>query len=1394
MNLEICFGEKMKYNIDHILQQISEPEEREKYQNLILEEVDYDESKATLHLHFSNSEEIQESFLQEYFENLFPNTNILLSIERKTEKLIEKSANLFGDEFEESRQNITEIFDSSTGVEEIYEGPLTEEELPPTIDFMELIRLQESEMADSVLKDIQPCEKPKEKPGHPYSKKTKATLLPIKDLYSGEYRDSMIAIEGEVFNVDIRKTKTSNLVTFFLTDNESSFILKKFVKEEEELMAFTEIIKDGSYIQAEGKVEFDSYVKTEVMMVKSVNPVVRKFRMDDASKKRVELHLHSTMSAMDGVSSISDYIKCAKEWGHSAIALTDHAVVQAYPEAMEAAKKAGIKVLYGLEANVFDDKSPIVTHYSSEIKYDEFVVFDIETTGLTPHVDTIIEIGAVKIRNGQIVERFNELIDPKRSVSEFTTKLTGITNSMLEGKEELTCVLPKFMNFVGDAVVVAHNAGFDTGFIRYYCSEMNLSFKNPVMDTLALFRRLYPEWKNHKLDTACKQLNVSLENHHRAVDDANATAEVFLKVMEELNRNREYSFDNINEITVPLNQNKNRTFHLTILVQNMTGLKNLYRLVSMSHVDYFQRVPRIPKSVLQEYREGLLLGTACRNGELFEAIRQFDSEEKKREIVDFYDYVEIQPVENGMEAINNYDSITRPLIRKFNEELYRLGTKCGKIVVATGDVHYLEPHQDIYRRILHYGKEVNAKERERMRGYFYPRLHFRTTSEMLEEFSYLGEVVAQRIVVENTNKIAEMIEEIIPIPSGTFPPIWPGSEEEIRRISMEKAHEVYGEELPDIVAKRLERELDSIISNGYAIMYIIAQKLVWKSNDDGYLVGSRGSVGSSFVATMCGITEVNPLAPHYICPTCHYSDFETGKGYGCGVDMPDAFCPHCGTPLIKEGHNIPFEVFLGFEGDKEPDIDLNFAGEYQSVAHKYTEELFGEGFVFRAGTIGTVAEKTAVGYVLRYFEEHGKELRNPEKIRLAKGCTGAKRTTGQHPGGVMIVPNNKEIYDFSPVQYPADKVDSGVITTHFDYHSISGRILKLDILGHDVPTIIRRLEDLTGLKSTDIHLDDENTMKLFNGTEPLGLTKEQLGYEVGTLGIPEYGTKFVMQMLVETRPKTFSDLVRISGLSHGTMVWVGNAKDLVNNNIVPFNKVIATREDIMLNLIQYGMENKPAFTTMERVRKGKGLTPEIEEQMKELNVPDWYIDSCKKIQYMFPKAHAVAYVMMSYRIAYYKINYPREYYATYFSIKATDFNADYATKDLEFFRSEKERISALEAISKKEEDTLVVLDVLIEMYLRGYQMKPVDLYKSHAKFFIVDDDGKIIPPFITVEGLGENVAISICEEREKSKFFSKEDMKKRCHITNTSINTLERYGCLEKLSETDQLDFFSMTF
>lgn len=1383
----------MKYNINDILEKIEDASEKNKYESLILNQVEYEEKISELRLYFTNEAEIEDSFLKQYFKSMFPNTEVKIFIEVNRQTSEEEIPTPSLEQAVEVDPQSMESFDPSAYTEDMF-CDMGSEEMPPVPDFMELIRQQESQMANSVLKDIQLSEKPKEKEKAVsyYSKKIKATFLPIKELYSGECRDMMIAIEGEVFNLDVRKTKTSNLVTFYLTDNESSFILKKFVKEEEELNAFLEIVKERAYLQVEGKVEFDSYAKSEVMMVKNVNPASRSCRTDDANEKRVELHLHSTMSAMDGVSSISDYIKCAKDWGHSAIALTDHAVVQAYPEAMEAAKKSGIKLIYGLEANVFDDESPVIDNYDSSIEYDEFVVFDIETTGLTPHADTIIEIGAVKIKNGLIVDRFNELIDPERQISEFTTKLTGISNSMLEGKETLVSILPKFMDFVGDAVLVAHNASFDGGFIRYYCTQMNLKFDNPVMDTLALFRRLYPEWKNHKLDTACKQLNVSLENHHRAVDDANATAEVFLKVMEELNRTKKFSLDDINAIEVPLSQNRNRTFHMTMLVQNMTGLKNLYRLVSMSHIDYFQRIPRIPKSVLRNYREGLLLGTACRNGELFEALRQFDSEEKKKNIVEFYDYVEIQPVENGMEAINSYDSITRSIVRKINEEIYRLGTEAGKTVVATGDVHYLEPHQDIYRRILHYGKEVNAKERERMRGYFYPRLYFRTTNEMLEEFSYLGDAVAREIVIDNTNKIAEMIEEVIPIPSGTFPPIWPGSEEELRRISMKKAHEVYGEKLPEIVMKRLERELDSIITNGYAIMYIIAQKLVWKSNDDGYLVGSRGSVGSSFVATMCGITEVNPLAPHYICPSCHYSDFKSGENYGCGVDMPDALCPHCGTPLIKEGHNIPFEVFLGFEGDKEPDIDLNFAGEYQSVAHKYTEELFGEGFVFRAGTIGTVAEKTAIGYVLRYFEEHGKELRNPEKIRLAKGCTGVKRTTGQHPGGVMIVPNNKEIYDFSPIQYPADKNESGVITTHFDYHSISGRILKLDILGHDVPTIIRRLEDLTGLKSTQIRLDDKETMKLFNGTEPLGLTKEELGFEVGTLGIPEYGTKFVMQMLVETRPQTFSDLVRISGLSHGTMVWVGNAKDLVNNDIVPFNKVIATREDIMLNLISYGMENKPAFTTMERVRKGKGLTPEIEEEMRALKVPEWYIDSCKKIQYMFPKAHAVAYVMMSYRIAYYKINYPHEFYATYFSIKAADFNADYATKDLSFFRAEKERILASEAISKKEEDTLVVLDALIEMYLRGYQMKSVDLYKSDAKYFVVDEDRKIIPPFITVEGLGEGVAIAICEEREKSKFFSKEDMKKRCHITTTSINMLEQYGCLDNLSETDQLDFFSM--
>ncbi len=1012
-------------------------------------------------------------------------------------------------------------------------------------------------------------------------------------------------------------------------------------------------------------------------------------------------------------------------------------------------------------------------------------VFDIETTGLSSINDMITEIGAIKVRDGNVVETFSQLINPERPISEFITNLTGITNEMVTDKPKINQVINSFNEFIGSSVLVAHNATFDIGFIREQMRLVNLELENPILDTLELARTIFPSLKNHKLDSLAKHLDVNLENHHRALDDAQATKDILFKTLEILEEKGISSFDQINNLRGNKDNTKDETFHLVILVKNLVGLKNMYKLVSQSHLKYFHRRPRLPKSFIEANREGLLIGSACEGGELYKAIVKSKSNNEIRDIIKFYDYLEIQPIGNNMHLVRNGIVRDEEHLQLLNKQIYQLGKRYNKPVVATGDVHFLDPEDEIYRRILMTGQGFSDADKQ-------PPLYFMSTDQMLEEFAYLGEDIAREVVISNTNKINDMIDNIKPIPDGTFPPIIEGSEGELKEITYKRAHEIYGEELPVIVKKRLDRELNSIIKNGYAVMYIIAQKLVWKSNEDGYLVGSRGSVGSSFAATMSGITEVNPLVPHYVCPNCKFSEFFDDGSIASGSDMPDKNCPNCNTALIKDGQDIPFEVFLGFEGDKEPDIDLNFAGEYQSTAHKYTEELFGEGYVFRAGTIGTIADKTAYGFVKKYFEQKETNVNPAEINRLLRGLTGVKRSSGQHPGGVMIVPNYKDIYDFTPIQYPANDKTSGVITTHFDYNAISGRILKLDILGHDVPTIMRMLEDITGIDPTSIPLDESKTMKIFTGLEPLGITKEDINCPVGTLGIPEFGTKFVRQMLVDTQPSTFSELVRISGLSHGTDVWINNAQDLVKNNIAPLSKVISTREDIMLYLINAGLDSQKAFWIMEKVRKGKGLTQEDEASMKELSLPDWYIDSCNKIKYMFPKAHAVAYVMMSFRIAYFKVYYPEAFYATYFTIKAADFDGQLILSGKEKI---KDKILEIESTGNmataKEKNLQVVLEVALEMYARGFKFENVDLYRSDSDKFIIGDNG-ILPPLKGLDGVGENAARKIVEERAVSKFISIEDLVKRGKVSRTVIEALSNHGCLEDLPESNQISLFNI--
>lgn len=1264
-------------------------------------------------------------------------------------------------------------------LEFIEEGTISSDE------FLEEIKSEEVKISKDIMTNVEKSTSGTSKrtlKNYSLGKPIKNEVMKVSDI---NIQTGSAVIKGDIFQIESREIRGDKLlITFNISDGSDSITVKTFLTKEQGNELLDNLFED-SHVILEGDITYDSFSKGIVCMLRSLTRLNKVIREDKSDEKRVELHLHTKMSSMDGVSSLTSLVNRAHGWGHKAVAITDHGVVQGFPEGMDLSNKLGIKMIYGMEGYMINDKKDIIINYDSNKSYDEFVIFDIETTGLSSLNDMITEIGAIKVVGDNVVDSFSQLINPERPISEFITNLTGITNEMVSDKPKINEVIRNFKEFIGDSVLVAHNATFDIGFIRERMRLENLELDNPVLDTLELARTIFSTLKNHKLDTIAKHLDVSLENHHRALDDATATKDILLKIIAILEEKGINTFDQINNLRTNKDNKKDETFHLVLLVKNMVGLKNLYKLVSESHLKYFHRRPRLPKSFIEANREGILIGSACEGGELYKAIVKSKSDNEIRDIIQFYDYLEIQPVGNNMFLVRN--GIVRDVehLQSLNKQIYKLGKKYNKLVVATGDVHFLDPEDEVYRRILMTGQGFSD-------GDLQPPLYLMTTDQMLEEFSYLGEDIAREVVIENTNIINDMIENIKPIPDGTFPPIIEGSEEELKTITYERAHEIYGETLPDIVKKRLDRELNSIIKNGYAVMYIIAQKLVWKSNADGYLVGSRGSVGSSFAATMSGITEVNPLVPHFVCSSCKYSEFFDDGSIDSGADLPDKNCPVCNSKLVKDGHNIPFEVFLGFEGDKEPDIDLNFAGEYQSTAHKYTEELFGEGYVFRAGTIGTIADKTAYGFVKKYFEQ--KEINvNPAEInRLVQGCTGIKRSSGQHPGGVMIVPKYKDIYDFTPIQYPANDKESGVITTHFDYNAISGRILKLDILGHDVPTIMRMLEDITGFDPTTIPLDEAKTMKIFTSTEPLGITKEDINCPVGTLGIPEFGTKFVRQMLVDTQPSTFSELVRISGLSHGTDVWINNAQELVKNNIAPLSKVISTREDIMLYLINAGLDSQKAFWIMEKVRKGKGLTAEDEASMRQLSLPDWYIDSCNKIKYMFPKAHAVAYVMMSFRIAYFKVYYPEAFYATYFTIKAADFDGQLI---LSGKGNIKDKILEIESngimATTKEKNLQVVLEVALEMYARGFKFENVDLYKSHSDRFIIGENG-ILPPLKGLDGVGENAARKIVEEREVSRFMSIEDLVRRGKVSRTVIEALSKHGCLQDLPESNQISLFNI--
>ena len=1249
--------------------------------------------------------------------------------------------------------------------------------------------------------------RPQKKSDNPdviYGRDFDEEAIPIAEII-GEIGE--VTIKGQIIALNQREIRNEKTILFFdITDFTDTMTIKVFTRNDQ-LGELLLNIKKGAFVKLKGMAMIDKFdgelTIGTIVGIKKIKDFTSK-RTDLSLKKRVELHCHTKMSDMDGVSEAKAIVKRAYSWGHPAIAITDHGVVQSFPEANHVwedlwkeekakRKEAGeeepdkndfFKIIYGVEAYIVDDSKQIATNEKGQSLEESYVVFDIETTGFSPGKNKIIEIGAVKVKNKEIVDHFSAFVNPQTPIPYEITKLTGIQDSMVVDAQTIEEVLPAFLDFAKDCVLVAHNAGFDMSFIQENCRRQKYPVEYTYVDTLGLARVLLPAQGKHTLDAVCKSLKISLENHHRAVDDAKATAQMFLRFISMLEEKGVTTLGKINEMGEESFAaiSKLPYYHAIILAKNNTGRVNMYTLVSESHLTYYNKRPKIPKSKLMEYREGLILGSACEAGELYRALLDEKSDTAIAEIVNFYDYLEIQPLGN-----NEY-MIEAERVRNVNskEDIIKL----NKPVVATCDVHFLDPEDEVYRRIIMAGKGFKDADRQ-------APLYFRTTEEMLEEFAYLGREKAEEVVITNTNKIADCIETISPVRPDKCPPIIENSDRILTDICYNKAHQMYGNPLPEIVESRLKKELNSIITNGFAVMYIIAQKLVWKSVEDGYLVGSRGSVGSSFVATMSGITEVNPLAPHYYCTNCFYNDFESEevREYAgrAGIDMPPKKCPVCGKDLNKDGFDIPFETFLGFKGDKEPDIDLNFSGEYQSKAHKYTEVIFGAGQTYRAGTIGTLADKTAFGYIKNYYEERGLKKRTCEINRLVGGCTGIRRSTGQHPGGIVVLPVGEDIHSFTPIQHPANDMTTDTITTHFDYHSIDHNLLKLDILGHDDPTMIRMLQDLTGVDPVTIPLDDPKVMALFQDTSSLGVTPADLGgCPVGSLGIPEFGTDFVIQMLLDTKPQTFSDLVRISGLSHGTDVWLGNAQTLIEEGKATIATAICTRDDIMTYLINKGVESSLSFTIMESVRKGKGLKKEWEEAMLANNVPDWYIWSCKKIKYMFPKAHAAAYVMMAWRIAYCKVYHPLAYYTAFFSIRASAFSYEImcqGKKHLEDIMAEYKKRS--DSLSKKEQDTMKDMKIVQEMYARGYEFMPLDIFRAHSRNFQIIE-GKIMPSLNSIDGLGEKAADAVMEAAKDGAFLSKDDFRVRTKVSKTVIELMDSLNLLGDLPETNQISLFDL--
>ena len=1238
----------------------------------------------------------------------------------------------------------------------------------------------------------------------------KAEITPMIEVNTEENR---LVFEGVVFDVEHKVTRTGRvLINFKMTDYTSSFSMQKWVKNEEEAQKF-DIIKKNSWLRVRGNVEVNNFTRDLTMNVQDVQEVVHYERKDlmPEGERRVEFHAHTNMSTMDALPEVEEIVGTAAKWGHKAVAITDHGNVQSFPHGYKAAKKAGIQLIYGMEANIVEDRVPIVyNEVEMDLSEATYVVFDVETTGLSAIYNDLIQVAASKMYKGNIIAEFDEFINPGHPLSAFTTELTGITDDHVKNAKPLVQVLKEFQEFCKDTVLVAHNASFDVGFMNANYERHGLpKITQPVIDTLEFARNLYPEYKRHGLGPLTKRFGVALEHHHMANYDAEATGRllfIFIKEVAEKHGVTDLARLNLDLIS-PDSYKKARVKHATIYVKNQVGLKNIFKLVSLSNTQYFEGVPRIPRTVLDAHREGLILGSACTEGEVFDAVVS-QGVDAAVEVAKYYDFIEVMPPAIYAPLIAKEQVKDMEELQTIIKSLIEVGDRLGKPVLATGNVHYIEPEDEIYREIivrsLGQGAMINRTigHGEAAQPAPLPKAHFRTTNEMLDEFAFLGEDLARKIVIENTNALAEIFEPVEVVKGDLYTPFIDQAEETVAELTYKKAFEIYGNPLPDIVDLRIEKELTSILGNGFAVIYLASQMLVHRSNERGYLVGSRGSVGSSFVATMIGITEVNPLSPHYVCGQCQYSEFITDGSYGSGFDMPNKDCPNCGHKLSKNGQDIPFETFLGFDGDKVPDIDLNFSGEDQPSAHLDVRDIFGEEYAFRAGTVGTVAAKTAYGFVKGYERDYGKFYREAEVERLAQGAAGVKRTTGQHPGGIVVIPNYMDVYDFTPVQYPADDVTAEWQTTHFNFHDIDENVLKLDVLGHDDPTMIRKLQDLSGIDPNEIPMDDEGVMALFSGTDVLGVTPEQIGTPTGMLGIPEFGTNFVRGMVDETHPTTFAELLQLSGLSHGTDVWLGNAQDLIKTGIADLSTVIGCRDDIMVYLMHAGLDPKMAFTIMERVRKGLWLKISEEERngyieaMKANNVPEWYIESCGKIKYMFPKAHAAAYVMMALRVAYFKVHHPIYYYCAYFSIRAKAFDIKTMGAGLDAIKRKIQEIAEKRKnneASNVEIDLYTTLEIVNEMWERGFKFGKLDLYRSDATEFIIDGD-TLIPPFVAMDGLGENVAKQLVRARQEGEFLSKTELRKRGGLSSTLVEKMDEMGILGNMPEDNQLSLFDDLF